>query len=882
MKDLNRLISKFWIIIAIFALVSFTGCNDDKTNVNSALVQAPVGSLQGFVKDYKTNAPISGVVIALYAGAAPITTTTGADGHWYFSNVRADDDATSLVYAISHPDGTYLPMVGMTNISEVVDGSSAVQGQTNGLTTVLDYMVSTVTVTGFVQDAGTGLGINGASVFVAGFGTNLTTGGNQFTPTGGTASVSIDSTTLTATTAARTEGGDGYYTIAGVPALNIFTLGNFGAYASGYEYNIATDSSSLNLQYATTARVDFDLSVVDNTLGLVSAQITPVSDLAAQNIMIMRDATGAATNLDIAKIDMYNSSTTGGVSQLVFTLIFDQAINATLFENDTIQLKQGAEIVNPAFTTSWTNAYTVVLTGTVGLSNDILSDPYELTTKRVINAASGVNTIAAGVVLAQFQAYDSSYDDHAASPTPGLFLTDDDDLDDAYLVAHNGLYLYDTDRDNGAPVNPDYVTLSQYYDGFTDRVIKSNILLAATVTGAPNAYNTVDLYIDEAQASPLTTNDYQIWTRQLNRDGVVIEGLDWEEASSTPTYFDGKIVFLDVVTTPVVNALRYGTSIQYAITTKSSLGVDAIIGTNVLTIADTKSPELIDYAAGTTYALAEIEFNEPMGSTVSLTGGNSNIFTLAPAMEFDEDTATTLMNAKLNPAPYTLASVTDPTPTAVTTAMNYVLDGSRTLVHLAGLNPGVCVDQYLKFKYSTLTDGVQDVEVRQVAGIVRSTVNNDIVITLSAALTGDLDQSVAIVVDPLTTTLRSGATEAVNITTALTTVTLTGANMDTIAAGDVLIYRDTRVNNADASIPYADINITVTSVTAATPGSCTINFAATGTTNVRDLLIYKGDMITAVASDEAGNAMHSDADSIVIDANGQFPLLGAAAGNVIF
>ena len=270
--------------------------------------------MQGFVKDYKTNAAIEDVTVILYA-AGTRTITTDENGYWYFDNVRADDSVAggAVVYTLTAPDADeddsadYLPMMGTALIDETVGANTDEYGQTNSLTLVNDWMVQTATVSGFVTDSTSGQGINGATVVILDF----IAGAPLWAP--GQSNANVDSATLTATTAARTEGGDGYYSFTSVPAVNGIALANFGAYASGYEYNSATGgdaTGSLNLQYGSSAIVDFQLNPVDNALGLVVASVTTATDTTT-NMMILIDATGAAVTALDALVDM------NGATQLV-------------------------------------------------------------------------------------------------------------------------------------------------------------------------------------------------------------------------------------------------------------------------------------------------------------------------------------------------------------------------------------------------------------------------------------------------------------------------------------------------------------------------------------------------------------------------------------
>ena len=825
------------LIFCMFAmLLILLGCGDTTHEVDTAApsTSAPTGAVHGFVRDYKTNAAIEDVTVKLYA-AGTRTITTDENGYWYFDNVRADDGAASpsLVYTLTAPDADldgsadYLPMMGLAALDETVGANTDEYGQTNSLTLVFDWMVTTATVSGFVTDAVTGRGINAATVVILDFIAAAAWGP-------GLSNAAVDSATLTTTTAARTEGGDGYYSFTTVPALTI-AAGNLGAYATGYEYATpAIDGSALNLQFGSSAIVDFQLDPLDNAMGLVVASVTTATGTTT-NMLIMVDATGTPATGAVPKVDM------NGATQLVFTLIFDQAVDTSQFYGDTIQLSDQNGVVAPSLTALWsTGNYAVKLTGAIDIFDDTLANPYTLTTSRIIYAAGAGQAVGSGQIavgnLAQFIAYNSTL---VATPTPALYL----DLEDTSIVGNVNVNSYDA----SAVVNP---TTAQNYTG----IYEENVLTSYAFTTNALA-NGIDIYWTDAEPW-YDVSDISYYARE--RDTVSGEVLNnWAEVTAGATFqADDRFIAMNLnVTTAtaggpfefyggVQDNLRYGDALDIAVVLDDTLGVENAIDTaKILTLTDAQAPEITGFGGAANYHNRLITLSEVMSGTgMSISASNSALFTMSP--EWDQDVMNQL---RINAVGNATASVS-------TTAADAIVAGTGVITFdTAGEADLFFVGQKLNIAYTNETDDV-NVNVTAI-----NTAGTTPTITI-AGHTDDMTQTATISVDEANTTLRSGnwgvGTLTASASATDTDITCPATN---IAVGDTLILRDTGNLGTDISVTVVDFN----------SATAVATIASTVTTGYDDV-IFPGDILTVTATDEAGNAMHANANEITPDTNGKW------------
>jgi len=846
------------IILSLFAmLLILFGCGETKHEVNTPApsTSAPTGAVQGFVRDYKTNAAIEDVTVILYAAGAR-TATTDENGYWYFDNVRAETTGTPLVYSLTAPDADedgsadYLPMMGQTNIVETITAGNTDYGQTNALTLVNDWMVQTASVSGFVTDSTSGQGINGATVVILDF---IAGGGPVWAP--GNSNASVDSATLTATTAARTEGGDGYYSFTTVPAVNGLVAANFGAYATGYEYAIpglAIDNSFLNLQFGSSAMVDFQLDPLDNAMGLVVASVSVATD-SSVNMLIMQDATGTGATGAVPKVDM------NGATQLVFTLIFDQAVNTSQFYGDTIQLTDQNGVVAPSLTAVWsTGNYAVTLTGAIDIFDDTLANPYTLATNRIIYAAGGGQAAASGQIaattnLARFIAYNSTY--VATNPTPALFLEDTD----TSIVGNVNVSLYSAD----SQVNP---TTAQNYTGMWEE----NVLNPYGFTAQALA-TAVDIYWTDA-APIYDVSDISYYVRE--RDPASNEVLNnWAEAAAGVTFqSDDRFIAQNLnitgqfaFTGGIAGQLRFGNVLDIAVVLDDTLGVENAIDTaKLLSLADVQAPEITGFfdftaAAATNtpdYEDGMIIFSETMSptATTSVTTNNTALFSMTPAWVVDAtDAATRLL----------LNAVGAASATVSTTAVDSIVAGTGVIT----FDTAGDADQFFVGQIVTVTYLNGDTETTNVTAIDTDGAAPTITINVGGlALTGsDFTQAATLSVSG-TTGLRSGQAAVAFAGASTTDTDITFAGVTNVAVGDTLILRKSTDVNSDVSVTVVDYD--------SAAGTATI--ASTDTTGY-DRVIFPGDVLTVIATDEAGNAMHTDANEITDDTANTWPAGGPIA-----
>lgn len=797
------------------------GCGDD-TTISSGTTN-PKGTVQGFVRDYKTNAPIENVTVKLFS-VGPKTTTTDEDGYWYITGVPAQSTDgvgnENLVYTLTGPDvdedgsADYLGMRGYTLLFTLDDG------QSNALTSVDDWMVQTATVSGFVTDSATGKGVNDATVVILDF-----VAAGNWQP--GQSNALVDSLSLEATTAARAEGGDGYYSITSVPAMAI-AANNFGAYATGYEYGRANlDDGGINLQFGSSAIVDFQINPLDNALGLVVASVTTATDTTT-DMMIMIDATGNVPAGTIAKVDM------NGATQLVFNLIFDQPIDTTRFFGDTIQLHDLNGVVLPNMTPVWsTGNYAVTLTGDIDVFDDLLTNPYELRTGgvRMILAATGGQDIGVGSLLAQFQAYNSTF--VAANPTPALFL---DLVADTSIVGNINVNSYDA----SSQVNP---TTAQFYTG----IYEENVLNLYALTQNPLA-DGVDIYWTDAEPV-YDISDINVYVRE--RDPASGEVLNnWAEIINPLTFqADDRIIVrnLDIITAQfefyggVADTLRFGNALDIAVTVNDTLGVEnAIDTTKILTLTDAQAPE-IDGFVGAVYHNRLITFSELMSATgMSISASNSALFTVSP--EWDQNDMTQLRINAVGTASATVSTTAADSIVAATGVITFDTAGDADLFYVGQL--------------LTVTYANGDTENAIVGAIDTAPAAPTITI---AGYTDDMTQAATISVRT-TNTFRSGNGPVVFAGGGVGDTDLTFAGITNVAVGDTLILRNSTQLGTDLAVTVVDFN--------SATGTATI--AATDTTGY-DRVLFPGDILTVTATDEAGNAMHSHANEITDDNFGAWP-----------
>jgi len=831
------------IILSLFALLLILlGCGDTTQDVTLPGTTSPTGTVQGFIRDYKTNAPIEDVTVTLYA-AGTKTTTTDDDGYWYLTNVQAQPTsalaANQILYTLTAPvaDADYLPMSGVVSLYTVAGG------QNNALATVNDWMVKTATVSGFVTDSATGSGINGATVVILDFIAAAT-----WAP--GLSNAAVDSQALTTTTAARTEGGDGYYSIPTVPALEIAT-NNFGAYATGYEYGSPNiEASGINLQFGSSAIVDFQLNPLDNALGLVVASVTTATGTTT-NMLIMVDATGTAATGAVPKVDM------NGATQLVFNLIFDQPIDTTSFYGDTILLADNTPTTILAnLAPVWTTGnYALTLTGQIDIFDDALANPYQLRTSptRIIYAAGGgepttpTGQIAVNTPLARFIAYNSTH--VATNPTPALFMEDADTA----LVGNVNVNLYSAD----SQVNP---TNAQNYTGMWEENVLNPYVLALQplATG-------VDIYWTDA-APVYDVSDISVYVRE--RDPVSGEVLNnWAEVATGAAFqSDDRFIVPNLNITgqfafngAIAGQLSFGNALDIAVALDNTLSVEnAIDLTKLLNLADVQAPEITGFhdftlAAATVapdYEDGMIIFSETMSptATTSVTTNNSALFSMTPAWVVDAtDTATRLRLNAASTASATVSTIADDAIVAGTGVITFDTAGEA--------------DKFFVGQIVTVTYLNGDTETTNVTAIDTDGATPTITINMAGlVLTGnDFTQDATLSVSG-TTLLRSGRAAAAFAGASTTDTDITFAGATNVAVGDTLILRKSTDVNADLSVTVVDYD--------SATGTATI--ASTDTTGY-DRVIFPGDVLTVTATDEAGNAMHANANEITPDENGAWP-----------
>ncbi len=810
----------FLSLIAV-GLIVVAGCNDTSVDSGSKSV-SPKGTVQGFVIDAVTNAPVANVTVKLFAAGVQ-TTRTDANGYWYFVGVPANEEAASLVYTLAAPDadgnGTadYLPMRGTALLDEDVGETSLNEdglAQNNSLTTVFDYAVKPVTLTGFVTDLATGEGINGATVVLDLSGTFNTV--NAVGDANSNASIDV-AAQYTATTADHaTSGAAGAYTLT-VPAATI-PAAALGAYADGYEYGAVGDNSSLNLHYVSTAVVDFQLNPIDNNVGLVLAQ----ADLGAggQDLAILLDASGANPGGPVPVLDL------NGATQLVFTLIFDQPIDSTQFFGDTIQLQDnGANVVYANLSPAWGNVYSVTLTADADLQKLNLGAVYTLVTNRAITEDGGGTVIAAATNLASFQVYDSTAT--AVNPTPALAL---DGALDTTLAAHNGVYTYDAGQQLAAPV-----TTAQNYNPVSPRNPKNIIAI-----GAVEAFtNAVDIswtgtppYDDLTVATALT-----VYARESTAAGA--EVVHWTDVTpgggNTLVGGDG-LVMVNNLNLAWLGNLRYGNVIDIAVTLMDAQGVEtAIDETKLLTLSDAQNPE-VQAINNTDYDTVNITFSESMdtNATTTVAASNTAIMSVSPAWVDDGAGNVSLLLDITSAVSATVAQAGTDTITA----------GGLITFDTAGEADLFWVGQRLLLTYA---NGLQE-------ELVVAQVDTDgaaPTVQLNAGPAGDINGNVVISISP-DTDIRAGSGWIGFVGAAATTTLPLGG---TIAVGDTILVRDTAVVN-----PSVDITATVVDVDTVA-GTVTLDQAYDFTGY--DAYLFEGDVFTVTAQDEAGNALHADADEIV-------------------
>jgi hypothetical protein len=731
-------------------------------------------------------------------------------------------------------------MSGMASIEEVLDGgdTSTSLPQTNGLSTVVDWMVKTSSVTGFVTDQKTGKGINGATVVVN---DHIVT---KWKPGLSNAYVNVTTADLTATTAARTEGGDGYYTITGLPAL-VLDKTNFGAYATGYEYtHPSNDESKLDLQYGATAKVDFALSAVDNKLGVVVANVTTTSGGIANDLMILLDASGEVPHGSIANVDVKDAN------QFVFNLIFDQAVDTTRFYDDSIQLcdKNGI-VIAPNLAPAWINSFSVTLTGKLDYYDDLIGNEYYLKTKRVIRGA-GNETIASDVKLAQFQVYNSSYT--VGNPTPAIYA--DNNPNHLYIIGYNdkagafsATHYYDATEGN------DLYTTAQYYTGiWEDDMIKKSVY---TLASHPLA-DSIDIYWGDEEPYYKLEN-YHVWLRERFVSGSGVDEVfnNWQKATVFSPIRSNNMVIFQNVTVPFtfdrnMGILRSGNQLDVAVTVTNTLGVESMIDpSKVLTFRDNQSPE-IKAITSPVYDEAIINFNEYMSrkDAISVTTENSALFSISSPTWNDDTTALRLHI------------------TGNATALLYLTGTGVDIVDVDGSEMGKITfngegkaDQYFIGQVVKLTynDGTQT--THQVTEIYTHGSTPDIRIT-TAGLEKFSSGTALLTVDNEATSIRSGAQSAFSGSTDDVYIPCPS---NQVAVGDKLILRDL----SHQSGTYAS-EVEVTVADRHVEGGVQIATIGSMDTSGYDMVIFKGDVLKVEAKDEAGNSMHNDADEVTFGYNG--------------
>jgi len=841
--------------VLLFSLV-VVGCdkNNSSTNNSSSAIGTtnPKGTVQGFVRDHATNVPIANATVRLYATGERVT-TTNARGYWYFADVQADDGdmGNTVFYSITAPTASpdYLEMMGQVDLNEQVGYSNGTNvGQTNSLITVNDYMVKTATITGFVTDGATGKGINGASVIL-----NLSTG-SQLRPSGSNAFIMVAPQYLATTTTSTASGAAGAYQMS-VPALYL-NSGYFGAYASGYEYGTMADVSDLNLQYASSAVADYRLTPVDTNLGLVVAQVTVAS--TGKDLLILRDASGSAPGGATPNIDL------SGATQMMFSLIFDQAVNTAQFFNDSIILRDSAgNTVLPSMTAVWSNAYSVTLTGDFDLKKFTSGTTYQLRTNRAIYAKTENTTIATATNLVQFRASNSSL--APTNPTPAVYLTPG--TYDTSIMAHNGVLRYLASDPAYLNLN-NMVTTASNYTGIGERFTKTKF------TFDSNAYTTaLDLVVPRTQAN-VDASSITLYFRIVNQgSGEVLR--NWSTLNSTGTVAvnDDNIVYTNIQ--PIATNLfpydvagntdanlRYGNRLDFAATVKDTLGVESAIDeAKALQLRDARNPELANTSlASRQYNNADIDFSEQMNTTagVSVTNlTNSGLFTSAPIWDVAGTTA------YLNASGAATASIYETGAVGVDT-----ISGAVITFNAAGDADKFFQNQVLRIRYADSTEATLTVSAIDTAG-------NAPTITLSGSpdtMRYSTTVPFTIFVDKTTTLRPPVRWTGLNLVNGNTTFTA-GAGMQ-LTVGDKIVLRSSTAAN-----PPGMTDTSVTVVDYASAGGTLLTTAVAGDASTTyDIAIFEGDVLQITASDEAGNSLHGDANEMLKDVNNVY---GAGANAVL-
>ena len=854
---INGRILRLWSIVTLLGVVALSGC------VKKEEVIAPDafrGTVQGFVRDHATNAPLAGVTVTLFAGGTR-TATTDSYGYWYFNGVAAEATVGTtngcqngcINYYVKAPAPAtagaqnYLDMMGEVYLPEKAASTS--------LITVVDYMVKTATVSGYVTDAATGLGLNGATVVL-----NTSDQFLKITPQGSNAAVMLPAQ-FTATTADQaTSGAAGWYSLQ-VPALWLnLGAGQIGAYASGYEYSTASDAGNLNLQFASAAVVDFRLPPVDNNLGLVAANVSLVSG-SSNRMQILRDAAGnppANSTVEFAPdIDF------SGATQMVFTLIFDQPVNTTQFYSDSIRLRDSfGNVVIPSMTATWQNNYTLELATNWDLQKLPIGATYQLITNRTVQAGTANTSIGVGNTLAQFHAVNSAL--NATVPTPALYLTTGQY--DTALQAENGVIRYlSNDPVLALITGNSLTTTAENYTSISERFVKGRY---SSLPWNVNAYNNgVDVQVPRTQAN-LDSSAVNLYFRVVNpASGETLQNWALAIAGGGVNVNNGYLVYNNLALGALrqnlpgltSNTLRFGNRLDFAVTVKDPSGIEtAIDQTKMLSLRDNRAPELLGtslvsrrYQGASGNPVAALQFSEPMNTSsaaaiVNVT--NASLFTTAPV--WDVNGTTLYVNAS-SAAAATVYQV------GAVAGLSTVAGNVITFANATGAN-GFFRGQWLNLRYA---DG--SVDLVTVAD-VNSTLANP-TLTLGAApsaLRFSTTVPFTVGVNGLFTNLRAPVVTAALAVTGGTTSFTSAARP--FAVGDRILLRQFA---GTVQAGEADVVVTVVSYDSA---GGVVNFTpavpATGATY--DWAIFEGDVLRVSATDEAGNAVHGDADEAVNDALG--------------